>query len=641
MSWPRRRIGCRHRPLQGRSVLLWRLDARKRTSMCRIRPLFDDARSRATDRAYGTTAVRTSETHYDRGSSFAESQPTSGYRRLTSDPHETRSGAEEDVTPISFHVIPPRTRIDAATAPDLVLAQDNWNDYSFQTLYHLTHIAPKNGKREESLIGPVKILKKGQTQSDGILIQSDISELGEDFCSVGDSLDYYERLRDLGELGVEILRRLRDVVQSPDLVDQFKGEAGWGTSLFRDQRDAGANFRYLASGIVQGHYSEEPADQQPFSFQMPGWLSAVNVDTRSENPDPFSEPLLPQRVNVLVGRNGSGKSTLLSRLARVAYASTTERVAKPLSHLGTMLPAGAGFPRVVTIAFSPFDNFRLPGSDARNVAQIAKDTQRGVGRFAFIGLRDFAAEAEVSLSDLPSSTLGQGVPDVDRVSQTRLKSIADLVDDFDRYRSKIQEDESRQLVLRQALTKLKVGLVSEEWLDGPAAGTAEEASAWFRRCSTGHKIAVLVVFGLVARLEHRSIVLIDEPESHLHPPLLSAMMHALRLILRKFESSALVATHSPVVVQECLARHVHVVRREGESIAVRPVTAETFGESIGLITSQVFGMESNATDFHEILDRVLQKYKSLEKIEEIFLGGVMSNQARAYVMSRLAEGNSQ
>lgn len=543
--------------------------------------------------------------------------------------------------PIPFHVVPPRTRIKAETAPDLILAQDEWNDYSFQTLYHLSHIETKGGKREETVIGPVKILKRGQTKSDGILIKRDFIELGDEFCSVGDSLDYYERLRALGGLGVDILKRLRDVVQSPELIEQFKDEPGWGTSLFRDQRDLGVNFRYLASGIVQGHYSAEPTDQQPFSFQMPGWLSAVNIDTKSEDSGIFNEPMLPERVNVLVGRNGSGKSTLLSRLARVAFASTTERMAPPLIDLGTMLPAGVGFPRIVTIAFSPFDNFKLPGSDARNVAQIAKDTQRGIGRFAFIGLRDFAAEAEVSISDLPSSMLGQFAPDADRVNQTRLKSIADLVDDFDRYRSKIEEDESRQIVLRQALDKLKVGLVSEEWLDGPVTGTAEEASAWFRQRSTGHKIAVLVIFGLVARLEHRSLVLIDEPESHLHPPLLSAMMHALRHVLRKFESSALVATHSPVVVQECLAKHVHVVRREGDSVAVLPVTAETFGESIGLITAQVFGMQSNATDFHEILNRMIEKHKSLDEIEKLFLDGVMSNQARAYIMSKLAKGEAK
>lgn len=539
---------------------------------------------------------------------------------------------------IQFHIVKPHTRIVAKTAPDLVLAQDNWNDFSFQTLYHLSYFSTTDGVREETLIGSVKILRRGQTTSDGILLQADFSQLGEDFCSTGDSLDYYLRLRALGDLGAEILRRLRDVVQSPELVEQFGSEPGWSKSLYREQVDSGANFRYLAGGVVQGHYSAEPADQQPFSFQMPGWQNGVNIDTRSETPDIFNPPKLPERVNVLVGRNGSGKSTLLSRLARVAFASTTERLAPPLSDLGTMLPSGVGFPRIVTIAFSPFDDFKLPGSDARNVAQVAKDMQRGIGRFAFIGLRDFEGEANVSLSDLPSSALGQLTPDADRVNQTRLKSIADLVSDFERYRSRIDEDPDRQLVLRHALNKLRVGLVSEEWDGGPATGTPAEAVTWFRQRSTGHKIAVLVIFGLVARLEKRSLVLIDEPETHLHPPLLSAMMHALRLVLRKFESSALVATHSPVVVQECLAKHVHVVRREGDSLAVRAVNAETFGESIGLITAQVFGMESNATDFHEVLDKLIEKHKSVDAIEGLFLDGVMSNQARAYVISKLASG---
>lgn len=543
--------------------------------------------------------------------------------------------------PIMFHVVKPRTRIDATTAPDFILAQDDWNDYSFRTLYHLSYFECKDGKREETLIGPVKILKRGQKKGDGISIHNDFDRLGDEFCSVGDSLDYYERLSALGALGEEILRLLRDVVQSPELVQDFKDEPGWAKSLFRDQQDAGSNFRYLADGIVQGHYSAEPIDQQPFSFQMTGWLSAVNIDTKSETDDFFRKSILPERVNVLVGRNGSGKSTLLSRLARVAFASTTERVAQPLSNLGTMLPAGVGFPRVITIAFSPFDNFKLPGTDARNIAQIAKDMQRGVGRFVFIGLRDFAAEATVSISDLPNSARGQTSPNADRVNLTRLKTMAELVDDFDSYRSKINNVPSRQLILQRALDKLKVGLMTDEWLNDPNSGSAERASDWFRQCSTGYKIAILIIFGLVAQLEHRSLVLIDEPESHLHPPLLSAMMHALRLVLKEFESFALVATHSPVVVQECLARHVHVVRREGENVAIRPVTAETFGESIGLITAQVFGMESNATDFHEVLERLIKKHKSLEEIEKLFMDGVMSNQARAYVMSRLAEGNAQ
>ncbi len=50
--------------------------------------------------------------------------------------------------------------------------------------------------------------------------------------------------------------------------------------------------------------------------------------------------------------------------------------------------------------------------------------------------------------------------------------------------------------------------------------------ALIKRMSSGHAIVLLTVTKLVARVEEKTLVLIDEPESHLHPPLLS---HSLGL----------------------------------------------------------------------------------------------------------------
>lgn len=537
---------------------------------------------------------------------------------------------------ISFKVVPPRTKHVSVVPPSFVLEQDNWNDHSFQTQYHLSYHAPTpNGSVEATLIGPVKILRRGQTKADVLLITTDFQSLDERFCSVGQSLDYYERMRELGEVGKQAMAALRDVVAMPELVDNFREEQGWGTSLFRYQRDEGERFRFLARGLVEGHYTKAPEDQQSFTFTMSGWQSQIVVDTRSGELSDFEKNRLPERVNVLVGRNGSGKSTLLARLARVAFGSPTERAELPLKNLGKLEPEGIGFPRIVTVAFSPFDSFKLPGSDDRNRVQIAKDMQRGAGRFSFIGLRDFVAEVDQANEALQLPDSDTSSPIDDRVAQTRLKSIEQLTEEFVGYRRKITE-KNRQPLLEKALGKLEKGLFREEWAENAQSVTDDDARAWFHQCSTGHKITLLVVFGLVANLEANSLVLIDEPETHLHPPLLSAMMHALRQILEEYEASAVVATHSPVVVQESMARHVHVVRREGDLTAVMPVSTETFGEGIGLITAQVFGMESNATDFHDVLDKLIAKYKDVEKIEALFKDGVMSHQARAYVLGRLS-----
>ena len=39
----------------------------------------------------------------------------------------------------------------------------------------------------------------------------------------------------------------------------------------------------------------------------------------------------------------------------------------------------------------------------------------------------------------------------------------------------------------------------------------------FRRLSSGHKIVLLTITRLIERLQEKSLVLIDEPEAHLHP----------------------------------------------------------------------------------------------------------------------------
>jgi hypothetical protein len=62
----------------------------------------------------------------------------------------------------------------------------------------------------------------------------------------------------------------------------------------------------------------------------------------------------------------------------------------------------------------------------------------------------------------------------------------------------------------------------------------------------------------------------------------SCLMHAVRIVLEEKNAFAIVATHSPVVLQETLARHVRIVRRIGDSFEVLTPDMETFGENVGI-----------------------------------------------------------
>jgi hypothetical protein len=93
---------------------------------------------------------------------------------------------------VPIEVFPPSRRPLGQFKSRFALQQDNWNDFGFQSLYHLYYSAREPGA-DVVQIGPVKILRHGQRGSDRLLITRSFEDLPVDFCSVGASLDY-ERL---------------------------------------------------------------------------------------------------------------------------------------------------------------------------------------------------------------------------------------------------------------------------------------------------------------------------------------------------------------------------------------------------------------------------------------------------------------
>lgn len=532
-----------------------------------------------------------------------------------------------------FTVVPP-SRSDPSGHLGVVLAQDLWNDYSFQTQYHLYVYAPEFSGR----IGTVKILRRGQTEADGLqLTPGPLAPLSTDFCSLGQDLDYYERLASLSpELRQEIVTHLRDALADPAHVEGFLDEKGWRISVLRDID--WESFQRDASVLMTRDYDRVARLGLELQFAVTGWSTPLHLRFAAPSDwtfwlSPSEEEKLPERIAVLTGRNGSGKSTLLARLARVLHASQRDRRRPVLQSLGRIEPAGIGFTRVLNIAYSAFDAFELPGVSRRERRQLLEDLKSGKGRYYFCGLRDVVRELEERV-DLEQQAEDGAALVRDRQPRTFVKSADQLAQDFERTVDRIWQAGRQDLYLRA----LNILASDPSFSDaGPEAGAAlaTARAEQFDNWSTGHKIVMHATASIVAFTEAKSIVLMDEPECHLHPPLLAAFMHAVRRILVANDAFAVVATHSPVVAQETLGRHVAVVRRAGGETVISPPRIETYGESIGEITDEVFGLNADATDFHRALRMLARSGMSLEAIEGLFDRG-LSLQARAYVMTELA-----
>ncbi|MGN2435958.1 AAA family ATPase [Pseudomonas syringae] len=548
-----------------------------------------------------------------------------------------------------------------------ILVPNSWNDYSFRTQYTLFYLTIENQHQKKTQIGTVKILKRGQTDDENLPIEKDFTTLEDNYISLGQSLDYYQRIIELeGDIAPMLLSSLRDAIYLPHLIPQFREERGWKYSLLRGYSE-GDSFFETAKSILFNSFEDLEKKPLVFSFKMKDWDEEVIFDFSPTAGNHLSRTELPNRLIALIGRNGTGKSTLLSRIARIAHGTVRDRTYNSYTQLGLIKPENITFPRIITVSYSAFDSFRLPGVDPKKNAfqeylskanrigdfgsqndgeldpeqvderdQIISDMVDGRGRYIFCGLRDIAEESKTQLAI--ENSLSPELNELDKLSTTLLKSLDALAIEFEKNIIRINDNGDSSL-FDEALSRL---------VSDPSFGyeTIEintlnllnsDIKKKFKSWSTGHKIVMQIISSLAAHTTNSSLILIDEPETYLHPPLLATLMHSIRYILNTKQAYAIVATHSPVVLQETLVKNVYKIQGNGSNTEISTPSLETFGENIGTLTTEIFGLNSNITDFYKTLNHMITEHETLESIESHFKPHGLSTQARAYVISNIAK----
>ena len=103
---------------------------------------------------------------------------------------------------------------------------------------------------------------------------------------------------------------------------------------------------------------------------------------------------------------------------------------------------------------------------------------------------------------------------------------------------------------------------------------------------------------------------------------------------------AIIATHSPVILQEVPRSCVWKLRRIGsKSIAERP-EIETFGENVGILTREVFGLEVTQSGFHKLIQVAVEKGNNFNDTMGMFdkeLGAEARAILRALIIIRDSE----
>ena len=423
-----------------------------------------------------------------------------------------------------------------------------WDDHGYKTLFQIYYYEP--GENDElRRLGAVKILQRGAKVTH--FPSEEMHGLEESYCSLGQDLDYYENVWALGqEIAHVILRGLRDMAVDRAVHEAFQAEEGVEKSLLRSSsarialRDAGR--------LLQG---QTLIPTEPFRFAF----SCKLEDQGFSEPHLIQFEFFPQdgqlgHIMALVGKNATGKSALLRALARSLSGLDTE--------IGVFLPELPFLRRIIVIAYSAFDpyTFFKRGRPEDGVA------------YRYCGLRNKV-----------------GGLDIDRAFELTARRLV-----------RLREGKNKAL-LQDVMQRSGIFDVELHLQDPFATGDFDRFVAQMRSLSAGHQIFLFVLTNLMATIRPGSLVLFDEPELHLHPNMLSSLMRLLHAVLEDFNSYAILATHSPQVLQEIPARSIRIMERDGSIPSQRPYPRESFGANLGEITELAFGINEQDRNYHHLL----------------------------------------
>lgn len=118
------------------------------------------------------------------------------------------------------------------------------------------------------------------------------------------------------------------------------------------------------------------------------------------------------------------------------------------------------------------------------------------------------------------------------------------------------------------------------------------------KLSSGQATILLYLTKLVFCVNQGSLVIFDEPETFMHPPMIKSFIRAISEIVNKVGAFCLVATHSPVIIQEIPHCNVLVINSKHE---IKEIHYKTYGQNLDALYKNIYGVELQYTGYNSLL----------------------------------------
>lgn len=473
-----------------------------------------------------------------------------------------------------------------------ILRWDNWNDYSYKTYFNL-FFYPEGPDKEHKFIGNIRIMRKGQDVGETTFNRElpyfeSLGQLDGVYCSLGEDFKFYQDLKTYcGDQALEYLRAVNDISAYPHLRDNFQDDPCFKISLMRYAGEA-------REALDKGGQLFDLGGTETQKFQANITLHGASAP-HVLNFDFEESTGIPHRINLLVGINGVGKTQIMANLAILLSHFVSVEQSQQIKNYtdskvfaaGTLSPIPSIY-NVITVSFSAFDSFEIPA-----------EQNTGNFRYSYCGLRKhtggFFTENEI------------------------LENVIRLIKNM---------DASRIPTLTSAVSKLVKVADLENFISNP-----EEHRGLYSRLSAGQRITLNISCHLIDKISQNSLVLLDEPETHLHPKFMTTLFSVISEILTEFKSYAIIATHSPIVVQQVPSKYIQLIGRDRSTPIVTQPFIECFGENLSEISRTVFSTMESDRDYEDILMKLWQENEfNVDTVNNLFEHGLSMN-ARIYLNS--------
>lgn len=512
----------------------------------------------------------------------------------------------------------------------IYLIEDRWDDwFEYETLFYAVYYDEQGMKYD---LGNVKIAKKniGEYERDhngkfktriSLLEKFEAMKfemLPDDYFSLGQSIEYYKKINEIfGECANNFYFALKDIAFDFSMFEE----------LYKQKEDA-----LLVSLMREIHYPtveqfnriiNDEAELTEYNISFFYGDEKIQIDV-----EPDSLP--PSNVHVIIGRNGVGKTWLLYHMVR----SLLEKKKVDLSNCKSDKYDREGvesntkiiqtttedyeFAQVVGISYSVFDDGFSGISYVKKSDDIEENNKENYFRkcYKYIGLVDKNQKN----------------------GKNKTKSLEDLSKEFEDVIKEIRKDVYKRKLYNEVCEELNVDpmfrdngfidLLQKSYNKEEESKYIDKIIKQFKKLSSGHMIIMLSLTLLCESIYEKTIVFIDEPETHLYPPLLSTYIRTLSFLLRKRNAVAIIATHSPIVVQEVPQSCVTIVNRVKLDMTFFRPEMETFAENTDSITRGIFGYEVIKTGFYKLISEESKGsyenvFEKIFKKKVGFLGQIM------------------